>query len=49
MSQSWGIILLALYLIVVAIGILTNVQIVAVTIIQGCLAIGSAICLLLKK
>lgn len=49
MSRSWGIILLAIYLIVVAICSLTDIGIVAVRIIQGCLAAGAAICLLIGK
>lgn len=47
--KSWWAILLALYLCVVGVLLLTNVTIVAAQIVQGVLAITAAICLLLGK
>jgi hypothetical protein len=49
MTRNIGIILLALYLLIVGVLALTNIQIVAVNIVQGVLAIGAAICLVIGK
>jgi len=49
MAKSWGVILLAIWLIIYAVVTLTNLQIVAMTVIQGCLAAGAGICLLIGK
>jgi hypothetical protein len=47
--KTWWAILLALYLVIVGILTLTNVTIVAASIVQGVLAIAAAVCLLLGK
>lgn len=44
--HSLGILLLAIFLILYGMFALTNITLVAATIIMGCLAIGSGICLL---
>lgn len=49
MTRSIGVILLAIWLIVYAIITLTNLEVVAANIIQGCLAAGAGICLLIGK
>lgn len=49
MTKSIGLILLCLYLFVVGIMLLTNLQIVAANIVQGVLAIGAAVFLALGK
>jgi hypothetical protein len=49
MPRSWGIILLAIFLLVYAFLALTNLEIVYVNVLQGILAAASAICLLLNK
>jgi len=48
-TKSWGVILLAIFLILWAVLTLTSVDIVAARIIQGVLAAGAGICLLLGK
>ena len=49
MSKSFGVILLAIWLILTGILQLTNITFVAAAIILGCLAIGAGVCLLLGK
>lgn len=49
MAKSFGVILLAIWLILYAIVTLTNLQVVAMTVIQGCLALGAGVCLLIGK
>jgi hypothetical protein len=49
MSRSWGIILLALFLIIFGVLAITNIQVQFAEFIEGGLAIASAICLLLGK
>lgn len=47
--SSWGTILLAVWLLIYAALTLTNLHFVAAPIIQGCLAAGAGICLLIGK
>lgn len=49
MKRSWGVILLAIWLIVYAFLALTNLEIVYANVVQGCLAAVAAACLLLDK
>ncbi len=49
MSKTIGVILLAIYLIVVGLLAITNVRFEFQHVITGCLAIGAAVCLLLGK
>jgi uncharacterized integral membrane protein len=49
MTKSWGIILLAIFLLVYAFLALTNLEIVYVNVIQGVLAAAAGVCLLLGK
>lgn len=49
MGKSWGVILLALFLLIWGLTALTNFRVVYTDVIQGLLAIGSGICLLLGK
>lgn len=48
-KNSWGVILLAIWLIIEATLQLTNVRIVAISIIHAIIAAGAGICLLLGK
>jgi hypothetical protein len=49
MRIAWWQILLAAYLFIVAILLLTNIDVVFVRVIQGVLAAGAGLCLLLNK
>ena len=49
MTKSWGIILLAIWLLIFGLTTLTNFRVVYTDIVQGFLAIGAGICLLLGK
>lgn len=49
MTRSWGIILLAIFLLVYAFLALTNLEIVYANVVQGVLAAASGVCLLLNK
>ena len=49
MTRNVGMILLAIFLAIECILALTNIQVVAVNVIRGCVAGGAAVCILLGK
>ncbi len=48
-SKSWGVIFLALFLLLFGIGAITNIRVIAMSVIEGILAILASVCLILGK
>lgn len=49
MARSWGVIFLAIFLLIYAFLALTNLEVVYVGFIQGALAAAAGVCLLIGK